>query len=81
MQVRSVTASCMIDEAFRNAALIADHACTLAGLQPTMRCPCCKAAVHDSAFHEEDKRVLQRPLLPGNPCLHDTSWECICLTR
>ena len=27
------------------------------GLTPTMRCPCCKAAVHETAFHKIDKKT------------------------
>lgn len=40
--------------------LCIDTKCLLndaAGMQPTMRCPCCKAAVHESAFNRIEKKT------------------------
>lgn len=28
-----------------------------AGMHPTMRCPCCKVAVHETAFHRIEKKT------------------------
>lgn len=31
--------------------------CPFTGLEPTLRCPCCKAAVHESAFNRIEKKT------------------------
>lgn len=51
--------TCFHNHSFASAApseLLKIHACA-AGMQPTMRCPCCKAAVHETAFNRIEKKT------------------------